>query len=401
MNIVAPLQVRGGRGRERTERILAALDRRGGQGIPIGEWVWSDFVDRCRAELGTGGDFDPDRYWDLDYVVLTPNHDPRIAGIEVIEESPTRTLVRTGFGSTIEVRAGMSMPAYVDFEVRTFEDLEQLHFDDPSDERRFQSPIDDLFNSVGDRLRLGQTSFVDRVASYADDFFVFGAVCDPYEMLWRIVGTEPSLLMLGEDPARIGRFAERLGDYLVGLVHGQVAAAGNALSGLFIWGDVAYDHGMLFSPATWRTLFKPQVWRICEAAHSHGLKIAYHGDGDDRAIWDDLVECGIDAKQPLEAKAGLDVVDALASYGDRLSFMGNIDVRVLATNDLEKVRREVLRKLEAGAGGGYIISSDHSIPGDVSPETFAFYRQLVEEHGGRVPRTDIAAQRGPSFADHG
>jgi uroporphyrinogen-III decarboxylase len=90
---------------------------------------------------------------------------------------------------------------------------------------------------------------------------------------------------------------------------------------------------------------------------------------------------GVDAYNPLEAKAGLDVVDLKRKYGDRWAFNGNIDVRVLATNDQDQIRREVLRKLNAAKGGGYIIQSDHSIPDNVAPATYDYVVQLVREHG--------------------
>jgi uroporphyrinogen decarboxylase len=89
----------------------------------------------------------------------------------------------------------------------------------------------------------------------------------------------------------------------------------------------------------------------------------------------------VDAYNPLEAKAGLDVVDLKRRFGDRWAFNGNIDVRVLATNDREKVRREVLRKLGAARGGGYIFQSDHSMPDNVDPATYDYVVQLVREHG--------------------
>lgn len=76
----------------KTTRMLDALEHRSPDRVPIGEFFWADFVDRCRGELGAGSDFDPHRYWDLDYVVLTPNLDPRISGVRVLEEASDRRL---------------------------------------------------------------------------------------------------------------------------------------------------------------------------------------------------------------------------------------------------------------------------------------------------------------------
>ena len=53
---------------------------------------------------------------------------------------------------------------------------------------------------------------------------------------------------------------------------------------------------------------------------------------------------------------------------------------MLATNDRDKVRAEVLRKLNAAKGGGYVLQSDHSIPNNVDPQTYDFLVRLVRQH---------------------
>jgi uroporphyrinogen-III decarboxylase len=74
-------------------------------------------------------------------------------------------------------------------------------------------------------------------------------------------------------------------------------------------------------------------------------------------------------------------VELKRRFGDRWAFNGNIDVRVLATNDRDAIRREVLTKLNAAKGGGYILQSDHSVPDNVAPASYDYMIQLVREHG--------------------
>jgi len=365
----------------KTRRVLAALEHREADRVPVGEFFWTNFLRRCRKELRAGDDFNPYRHWDLDLIVVTPNMDPRVTGVQVLEESGDHTVVRTGFGATIERRGDYPMPRFLDFQTQTIDQMEALEMDDPKDRRRYFEPIDDQINSVGDDLNLNLPPFVQRVRSCAGDFCVFGSVCEPHEMIWRIMGPQNVLMLLAEEPRRMAGCIQRLGDFLVGIVEGQVAAAEGALSGLYIWGDVAYDHGMLFSPRYWREVYKPQLKRLCDAAHAAGLKTVYHGCGNAGAIFEDMIEVGVDACNPLEAKAGLDVVQLKRRFGRRWAFNGNIDVRVLATNDRPKVRREVLTKLNAAKGGGYILQSDHSIPDNVAPATYDYVVQLLREHG--------------------
>ena len=365
----------------KTARVVAALEHRETDRVPMGEFFWTNFLRRAKRELGKDDSFDPYRHWDLDMVVINPNMDPHITGIDILENTPERKVVRTGFGAVIERLHTYPMPHYADFDTKTFEQMDAFRFDDPRDQRRFLAAIDDQINCVGDELNLNLPSFIDRVNAYADDFCVFGSVCEPHEMIWRIMGTENVLMKLGEDPGRVAGFIERIGDFLAGIAEGQIAAARGKLTGLYIWGDIAYDRGMFFSPAYWRDVYKPQLKRICDVAHAAGLKTIYHGCGNASPVFEDMIEAGVDAYNPLEAKAGLNVVDLKRRFGKRWAFNGNIDVVVLATNDREAVRREVLTKLNAAKGGGYIVQSDHSVPDNVAPATYDYVVQLVREFG--------------------
>jgi hypothetical protein len=362
-------------------RVLSALNHRESDQVPVGEFFWTSFVQRAKRDLGAGNDFDPYRYWDLDLIVINPNMDPHVAGIQVLEDSADRKIVKTGFEATIERRSSYPMPRFLEFATQTYEDMRAFVFDDPADPRRYYAAIDDQINSVTDALNLNLPSFVDRVNSYADDFCVFGSVCEPHEMIWRILGPENVLMKMAEEPAEMQKFTERLGDFLVGIVKGQIAATGDKLTGLYVWGDVAFRNGMMFSPAYWRRVYKPQLKRLCDEIRAAGLKVIYHGCGNASVLYDDMVEVGVDCYNPLEAKADLDVLELKRKYGKRWAFNGNIDVRVLSTNDRNQVRREVLRKLNAAKGGGYIIQSDHSVPGDVDASTYDYCVRLVREHG--------------------
>jgi uroporphyrinogen-III decarboxylase len=213
------------------------------------------------------------------------------------------------------------------------------------------------------------------------DFAVFGSVCEPYEYLWRIIGSENALLWMVGEADRFTAFVDRVGDFLVEFARAEIEAARGRIVGMYIWGDVAYRRGMLFGAARWREMFKPHVARLIALCRDHGLLTVYHGCGNVAEIFGDLVEMGLNAYNPLEAKSGLDVVELKKKYANRLAFVGNIDVRVLATNDRDAIRREVLYKLQAARGGGYVLQSDHSIPGDVASASYEYVIQLLREYG--------------------
>jgi uroporphyrinogen-III decarboxylase len=123
------------------------------------------------------------------------------------------------------------------------------------------------------------------------------------------------------------------------------------------------------------------VKAIVDVCHAHGLPVIYHGCGNVKRIFSDFIELGVDAYNPLEAKAGLDVVDLRREYGHDIAFCGNMDVQDWAHKSLEELKGIVLRKLNAAKGGGLIFQSDHSVPSNVSGPRYEYVLNLVREHG--------------------
>jgi len=361
------------------QRMRDALSHQEGDRVPVGEFFWTGFLKRARRKWGD--DFDPYRHFDLDYIVITPNMDPRIQPFEVVEQSGENIVVKTGFGATIRRRGDAPMPHYETFAVKQPEGMADVEFDDPADPRRFYTGGDDQINCVGDALLRDLPPWDERVKPYVDDFAVFGSVCEPYEYLWRIIGSENALYWMATDEDLFSAFVDRVGKFTLDFAKAQIEAGQGRLDGMYIWGDVAYVNGMLFGAPRWREVFKPHVKALIDLCHENGLMTIYHGCGDARDILGDMVEIGLDGYNPLEAKAHLDAVELKKTYAGKLAFVGNVDVRVLETGDPEKIRREVQYKLQAARGGGWIFQSDHSISSNVAPESYELAIRALRELG--------------------
>jgi hypothetical protein len=307
--------------------------------------------------------------------------DPKIQPFEVVEQNGEDIVVKTGFGATIRRRSDLPMPHYEAFSVAQPEDMAAFAFDDPADPRRFFEGGDDQINCVTDDLLRNLAPWNERLDDYVEDFAVFGSVCEVYEFLWRIVGSQNALYWMATDPELFRTFVDRCGKFLLDFAAAQIEAAKGRLSGMYIWGDVAYVKGMFFGAPRWREMFKPHVKNLIDLCHKHGLMTIYHGCGDARAIYDDYAEIGLDGYNPLEAKAGLDAVELKKQYAGRLAFVGNLDVRVLESGDPDRIVQEVLYKLQAAKGGGWIAQSDHSISSNVAPESYELAVKTLREWG--------------------
>jgi len=373
---------------KRTAGCLAKLERMNktlrhveADRVPVSDFFWGSFLERWRRELGLPKDTDIYTYYDLDWIATIPNMDPHLRPFQMLKENDEEVVVCTGFEAVIRKKFADPMPEFLSFETDTPEKLAAFAFDDPWDERRYLRGGDNQLGGVGDGFARDLPAWSDTVKRLHPDFPVYGSVCEAHEMLWRIVGSGNVLLWIALYPEELARFIERLHEFNLGIVEAQIKAAGGRLDGMVIWGDVAYTRDMLFSPDYWRRHFKPGVKALVELCHRYELPVIYHGCGNVGKIFEDFIGMGVDAYNPLEAKAGLDVVELRRRYGHRIAFCGNMDVRAWALAGTEELRRIVLTKLNAAKGGGYIFQSDHSVPSNVSGGNYDTVVKLVREKG--------------------
>jgi uroporphyrinogen decarboxylase len=138
------------------------------------------------------------------------------------------------------------------------------------------------------------------------------------------------------------------------------------------------------SPRHFREFILPGLARCVDAAHAAGAYVVKHSDGNIMQVLDMIVETGIDALNPLEPAAGMDIGLLKERYGKRIALIGNIDCGyVLSQAPVEAVRRvtrETIRK--AAPGGGFCLSSSNSIHSSVRPENYmAMIETWREERG--------------------
>ena len=362
-------------------RMNAALRHEEPDRVPISDFFWGGFISRWREELGLPDDADPYVHYDLDWIVTFPNMDPLIQQFEIIKENDQEVLVKTGFATTIRKRFDLPMPEQIGWDTDTIEKLEAFEFDDPADPRRFFSGGDNQIAGVGDGFVQDLPPWIETVKQKRRDFPVYGSIIESSECVTRLLGQMNTLMWIGEYPERFGEQLLRIGEFYYQCAKAAIEAAEGLLDGFVIWGDVAYRKNMFFSPDYWRTYYKPTVARMIDLVHSHGLPVIYHGCGNVEKILPDYIEMGLDAYNPLEAKAGLDVVDLRRQYGHQLGFCGNGSIPLWETGNREEIRKEVLRKLNAAKGGGYIFQSDHSVSSSVAGGTYDYIVQLVREYG--------------------
>jgi uroporphyrinogen decarboxylase len=189
-----------------------------------------------------------------------------------------------------------------------------------------------------------------------------------------------------ENPQLPRDIAEMVSDYKIRLMRRAIGLGADVIvSG----DDYAHRNAPIMSPAHFRQFVLPYLARTVEAAHEMGVPYIKHTDGNIWSLLEDMVEVGIDAIDPLEPLAGMDIGKVKQKFGDRVAVVGNLDCGKLlpyaTPAEVEEAVKETLAK--AAPGGGHILASSNSIHPAVKPEN---YKAMAEagKKWGRYPLSE-------------
>jgi len=149
-------------------------------------------------------------------------------------------------------------------------------------------------------------------------------------------------------------------------------------------GDWAFNAGPFLSPSFVRELLVPQVKAVAKVCHDHGRIFVKHTDGNVMPIAEMFFEeMDIDGFQSVEPNAGMDLSVIKRRYGDRITFMGNVDcATVLQNGTEEEIIQDTLRAIrQGGEDGGFILSSSNSIHSAIPSDNYLVMLKAAKEFG--------------------
>ena len=344
--------------RERIARILARkpVDR-----IGLFEHFWSDTQKAWSGSGKIAADenladhfgFDLELCWafnfvaDLDFVN------------EVIEETAETVLTRDGNGALLRRhKLHDSTPEHVDFRVKAREAWEEL--------------IKPRLTADPRRINFEAYRKTREHAREKGLFFAWSGV-NAFELMHPVCGHEYMLMGMALDPDWVRDMATTYSNLTLELQETLFAREGYP-DGIWYYEDMGFKGRPFMSPAMYREIIQPAHAKTFAWAHARKLPVIVHSCGFVDPLVPGLIEAGMDCLQVIEVKAGMDLLDLHARYGDRISFMGGIDVRTLYTNDRAIIDAELEAKIPVVKRGlGYILHSDHSIPNTVSYDTYRYF----------------------------
>lgn len=281
---------------------------------------------------------------------------------EVLEETEKTILKRDGNGAVLRThKLHNATPEHVDFAVKEQTAWEELI-------KRKLTP---------DRRRINFEGYRNGRRSAADNQrFACMTGAHAFELMKNVCGHEYMLMGMATDPEWIKDMVMTYSTLYVSLMEILFEEEGLP-DGIWFYEDMGFKHHPFMSPDAYREIMLPGHKLTVDFAHSKGLPVIMHSCGFVEPLVPGMIDAGVDCLQVIEVKAGMDLLQLKADYGDHLSFCGGMDARNLVANDREAISAELLEKIPVVMkDSGYILHSDHSIPDQCEYET---YRYFVDE----------------------
>jgi uroporphyrinogen decarboxylase len=349
------------------ERIKLALHHREADRIPIQDWPWKATIDRWRIEGLTSG-VSPADYFGYELAAFSADTTPQFP-IEVLSENKEYIIERDSYGAIRKNHRDHSTTWMIlDYPCKSKKDWEKIKPRLKSNDYRVDwvSTLQNFNheNSRGKFLVYWSAVGYDKIAG-------FGSYLSQ-ECLLKTIIREPDWVtdMYQTDAELVMEMCEIM------------IKGGFRFDAAFLGCDLGYKNGLHFSPKHYEEQLHPVFKELCRYFHSKGMPVILHSDGKINDLIPYFIEEGIDCLEPLEVKAGMDLIQLKEKYGDKISLMGGIDARLMALDDPRPIKKEIKEKITiAKEGGGYIYSADHSIPNNVSFQQYERVIELVKKHG--------------------
>ena len=332
--------------------------------VPILDYPWQGTLSRWHREgLPEGMNYID--YFELDKVAgISVDNSPQYPQ-QILEETDIYKIYTTSWGATLKsFKQEDSTPEFIDFTITDKDKwLEAKERMIPSSDRINWKYLENNYKKW-----------------QQEGYWLIGGLWFGFDVThsWT-VGTERLLMALIDEPEWCYDMFNHFLDVNLALLD-MVWDAGYRFDCIRWPDDMGYKHSQFFSVATYRELIKPVHKRAVEWAHKKGIKAQMHSCGDINPFIPELIDIGLDSINPLEIKAGMNPIELKRKYGDKLVFHGGVNA--VLWDDADAIEAEMKKVIPVmKESGGYVFSSDHSIPNSVSFDNFKRIITLAKELG--------------------
>lgn len=350
------------------ERVLAACAFQRPDRIPRFENFW-EYPELWECTFG-------DRSGLTDVAIWYPDETPFPSRVRLIGERDNSFFEIDSWGRTIRKKPDAFFNETIDVAFTDNIDINSIVFDSPVLDARFLTGRMDPSVTFADRDEADRELRKDK-----QRHCVFGKTGGPYLRSTYLRGETQFLMDIAADQQRARAMADKIADHMISVGIEQLRRWKLQETGIWLFDDIAYNNGPMFSPGQFEAVFLPAYRRMIGSYKDAGARYVFlHSDGDIRLLLDMLVDAGIDGIHPLERRAGMDMVSIRKCYPKLILMGGMCNTRTLISGTAEEIEAEAREIIDLGRDGGVVIGS-HSISPEIPLDNYRVYHETCLKYG--------------------
>jgi len=203
------------------------------------------------------------------------------------------------------------------------------------------------------------TQVYKKIEQFPDKMVFTGMWACFFHLVADYFGMENYFIKMYEAPEIVEAVTEHVVDFFVQANDKFFAGLGDRADVMFFGNDFGTQLDLLISPEMFRKFVLPGFKKIIAVGKKYNKKILLHSCGSIYRIIPDLIDAGVDAIHPIQAKAAGMSADELKQYKNDLAFVGGIDAQSFFVNSTpDEIAREVDR-VRSILGPSIVISPSH------------------------------------------
>jgi|TARA_Y100000310_G_scaffold71677_1_gene67576 uroporphyrinogen decarboxylase len=184
------------------------------------------------------------------------------------------------------------------------------------------------------------------------------------------MGMENYFIRMHTHPDVVHAITRHVVDFYLAANRRFFEEAGDLVDAYFFGNDFGTQDSLLISPGQFDEFVAPYFRELTALARSFGYSVILHSCGAIHQVIPSLLEMGVDALHPLQAKAkDMDAESLADDFQGRVAFVGGIDTQDLLVNGSPSDVRADVRRVKGLLGPRLVVSPSHeALLPNVSPE---------------------------------
>lgn len=214
------------------------------------------------------------------------------------------------------------------------------------------------------------TEIVHRLRNAGDVYRASGMWCCFFHIAADMFGMENYFVKMHTNPDVVDAVTRHICEFYLEANERCFEAAGEEIDALFFGNDVGTQLDLLISPELHERFVMPYTRRFVEQGHAHGYQVMHHCCGAIHKVIPKLIDAGVDALHPLQARAAnMDAETLARDFKGKIAFVGAIDTQQLLVHGTPEDIRADVRRVKELLGPNLVVSPSHeALLPNVPPE---------------------------------